>query len=105
MSDSVKKYHEMIEDGEIIRTGGELYRSNKAKYIWLLDFEDGKVYRYDISVLCNDENKWNPDIESCEAFLYGAGHSLQGCEWMITPEKEIINKNFINYKTNTNNIG
>tara|TARA_X000001382_G_scaffold78051_1_gene54656 strand:+ start:76 stop:369 length:294 start_codon:yes stop_codon:yes gene_type:complete len=96
MSDSVKKYHEMIEDGEI--------KPNIAKYIWLLDFEDGKVYRYDISVLCNDENKWNPDIESCEAFLYGAGHSLQGCEWMITPEKEIINKNFINYKTNTNNI-
>ena len=102
MSDSVKKYHEMIEDGEIWSKEGVEYWAPIAKYIWLLDFEDGKVYRYDISALCNDENKWHPDIESCEAFLYGAGHSLQGCEWMITSEKEITNKNFINYKSNIN---
>ena len=81
MSDSVKKYHEMIEDGEI--------KPNIAKYIWLLDFEDGKVYRYDISVLCKKENKWNPDSESCEAFLYGAGHKLQDCEWMVTSRSGI----------------
>ena len=92
--DSKKKYDQMVEDGEIQPT--------IAKYIWLLDFEDGKVYRYNINALCNDENKWNPDIESCEAFLYGAGHSLQGCEWMITSEREITNNNFINYKSNVN---
>ena len=61
----------------------------KAKYIFLLDFTDGKVYRYDISVLCTKENKWNPDTESCESFLYGAGHKVNDCEWMVTNEKTI----------------
>ena len=63
--------------------------SYTAKYIFLLDFNDGKVYRYDISSLCNDENKWNPDEESCESFLYGAGHKVNDCEWMVTSEKTI----------------
>ena len=63
--------------------------SYTAKYIFLLDFNDGKVYRYDISSLCNDENNWNPDSESCEAFLYGAGHKVNDCEWMVTSEKNV----------------
>ena len=87
MSDSVKKYHEMVEDGEIpnpsdIRPPHECY--TPVKFIWVLDFGEGKVYRYDISALYNDGNKWNPDIESCEAFLIGAGHSLGNIEWMVT---------------------
>ncbi len=60
-----------------------------AKYIFLLDFTDGKAYRYDISSLCNKENEWNPDTESCEAFLYGAGHKLNNCEWMVTNQEFI----------------
>ena len=54
-----------------------------VRYIYVLDFEDGKVYRYDISPLCNDNNKWNPDSEACEAFLIGAGHSIGNVEWMV----------------------
>ena len=97
MGDSVKKYHEMMEEQKIISDqGGEYYVPEKgaepiamAKYIFLLDFTDSKVYRYDISSLCTDENKWNPDSESCEAFLYGAGHKLNDCEWMVTNSKSI----------------
>ena len=68
MGDSVKKYYEMMENKEITPT------NKRAKYIFLLDYVDGKVYRYDISVLCREENKWNPDTESCEQFLELAGH-------------------------------
>jgi hypothetical protein len=82
MSDSVKKWHEMNEEGWWTKDPSKAKTS--AKYIFLLDFGDGKVYRYDISSLCNEKNKWNPDSESCEAFLYGAGHSLSDCEWMVT---------------------
>ena len=101
----------MVEDGEISRASdmrpAHEYSSSaitkfwdsRVKYIWILDYEDGKVYRYDIGVLCNDENKWNPDIESCEAFLYGAGHNLGNCEWMVTSEDKPINNNLINYKS------
>ena len=65
------------------------HAGESAKYIFLLDFNDGKAYRYDISSLCTDENKWNPDHESCEAFLHGAGHSVKDCEWMVTNNNKI----------------
>ena len=88
MGDSVKKYYEMMEEENPLNKlpgfMGTEKGYNTAKYIFILDFQDGKVYRYDISSLCNDENKWNPDSESCEAFLYGAGHKVNDCEWMVT---------------------
>ena len=91
MSDTIKKWHEMQEEQQQTcnYSGLRSTSSYTAKYIFLLDFNDGKVYRYDISSLCNDENKWNPDSESCEAFLYGAGHKVNDCEWMVTNEKNI----------------
>ena len=61
----------------------------EANYVWVLDFNDGNVYRYDISALGNEENGWNPDSESCEAFLYGAGHKVNDCEWMVTSTKDV----------------
>ena len=100
MSDSIKKYHEMIEDGEIQPT--------KAKYIWVLDFEDGKVYRYNIGNIKTlmsmgfEYHSWNPDHEACEEFLTDSGHNLTNCEWMVTSEDKPINNNLINYKSNYN---
>jgi hypothetical protein len=104
--DSKKKYEQMIEDGEIVRTGGELYQV-RAKYIWVLDFGDGKVYRYKISGNYFEiyPHDWNPDHEACEEFLTESGHNLTNCEWMVTSENKPINNNLINYKTNTNNPG
>ena len=61
----------------------------RTKYIFVLDFNDGKVYRYNVRALCNEENEWNPDTESCEAFLYGAGHKVNDCEWMVTNNEDI----------------
>lgn len=84
MSDTITAWHDMQDENKEIIVADE-----SAKYIFLLDFNDGKVYRYNISSICNDENKWNPDFESCEAFLYGAGHSVSNCEWMVTSEKTI----------------
>ncbi len=89
--DSKKKYDQMVEDGEIQPT--------KAKYIWVLDFEDGKVYRYNIGF---EYHSWNPDHEACEEFLTESGHNLTNCEWMVTSENKPINNNLINYKSNYN---
>ena len=94
MSDTITAWHDMEEERKL-RENAEQYNKEimfadeRAKYIFLLDFTDGKVYRYDISSLCNEENKWNPDSESCEAFLYGAGHKVNDCEWMVTTTKDI----------------
>ena len=88
MSDTVTKWHEMQDENKEIVIADE-----SAKYIFLLDFIDGKVYRYDISSLCNASNQWNPDSESCESFLYGAGHKVNDCEWMVTKSKFVVNGN------------
>ena len=86
MSDTIKAWHEMQEEKNKLR---EELRKDISKYIFLLDFTDGKVYRYDISSLCHEQNAWNPDSESCESFLYGAGHKVNDCEWMVTENKTI----------------
>jgi len=90
MSDTITAWHDMQEEQERIR---EVLRKDVSKYIFLLDFTDGKVYRYDISSLCDERNAWNPDSESCEAFLYGAGHKVNDCEWMVTNSKNIEHGN------------
>ena len=89
MSDTVTKWHEMQDENKEIIVADE-----REMYIFVLDFLDGKVYRYDISSLCNDKNwsspgYWNVDTETCEAFLTGAGHSIGNIEWMTTKEKTI----------------
>ena len=100
MSDIIKAWHEMQEEklaslkadeaiAKAIKNKEIVHADESAKYIFLLDFTDGKVYRYDISVLCTEENKWNPDTESCESFLYGAGHKVNDCEWMVTNNDKI----------------
>tara|TARA_Y100000114_G_scaffold17944_1_gene14403 strand:+ start:479 stop:748 length:270 start_codon:yes stop_codon:yes gene_type:complete len=83
MSDTITAWHDMQEENKPVNHVAK----HNPQYIWLLDFTDGKVYRYDISVLGNEQNGWNPDSESCEAFLIGAGHSVGSCEWMVTTEK------------------
>lgn len=94
MSDSIKAWHEMQEEklaslqadealAKALKSKEIIVADETAKYIYVLDFNDGKVYKYDISPLCNDNNKWNPDSESCEAFLIGAGHSISNIEWMV----------------------
>jgi len=90
MSDTITAWHDMQEEQEKIR---EVLRQDVSKYIFVLDFNDGKVYRYDISSLCDERNAWNPDSESCEAFLYGAGHKVNDCEWMVTNSKNIEHGN------------
>ena len=94
MSDSVKAWHEMQEEKLVSLQADEaIARELKTvKYIFVLDFEIGEVFRYDISVLCTKENEWNPDTESCEAFLYGAGHNPANIEWMVTNNKQLIIK-------------
>ena len=79
MSDTQRKWHEMQEENDY----------EIENYIFVLDYFDGKIYRYDISSLSNKENKWNPGFESCESFLIGAGHTISNIEWMATKEKDI----------------
>ena len=65
-----------------------------AKYITVLDFEIGRVFRYTISEWTKGPViDWNPDYESCEDFLTNKGHNLTNCEWMVHAIAGIINNN------------
>ena len=51
------------------------------KYVYVLDFEDGRVYRHDV---------WIDDAEKIEDYLTDMGHSMSNCEWMTTRFKRVI---------------
>ena len=98
MSDTITKWHEMEEERKLAENAEqynkEINESNGPMYIFVLDFIDGKAYRYDISQLCNDKNwsspgYWAVQTEECEAFLIGAGHSIGNIEWMVTNKSDI----------------
>ena len=78
-------------------------RRSMMKYITVLDFEDGRVYQYDIEKLELKENetyfwkrhykkeqKWCPDTESCESFLNSVGHKIDNIQWMVHKDGRII---------------
>jgi len=61
----------------------------KTMYITVLDFTEGRVFQYDITV----DYGWldHPNAsESIESFLIGEGHRLKDCEWMSHTDSEII---------------
>ena len=51
------------------------------KYVFVLDYVDGRVYRYDV---------WIDDSEKIEEYLDDMGHSINNIEWMVTRFKRVI---------------
>ena len=54
---------------------------NGDLYLFVLDFEDGRVYRYDV---------WIDSANDIESYLHDVGHNLGNCEWMVTRFKRVI---------------
>ena len=54
---------------------------NKRNYVFVLDFEIGYVYRYDVMTR---------DSEKIEEYLCDLGHNPANIEWMLTRNKKII---------------
>ena len=53
----------------------------KRSYVFVLDFEIGYVYRYDV---------FFRDAEKIEEYLTELGHNIGNCEWMLTRNKKVI---------------
>ena len=51
------------------------------KYVFVLDYVDGRVYRYDV---------WLDDSEEIESYLDDMGHSIGSIDWMVTKYKKVI---------------
>ena len=54
-----------------------------AKYITVLDYEQGDVCQYPIKV-------WAINDEDIETRLIELGHNITNCEWMVHNNKPII---------------
>jgi len=67
-----------------MRTRNEM----EMKYVWVLDYTNGRIYRYEITSNWN-HGEWNPDSESIEDFLINQNHQIDMVKWMITKNKEI----------------
>ena len=72
MSDSVKAWHEM-QDEEKLKA---IEESNERRYLWVLDFEKGRVFMYNI-------NRTDLQHEDYEDLMTLKGHKPTNCEWMI----------------------
>ena len=57
--------------------------NEENKYITILDFENGKVFQYEI------EDKFI-DNGDYEEYLSDQGHNLTNCEWMVHDNNELI---------------
>ena len=67
-----------------MRTRNEM----EMKYVWVLDYSNGRIYRYEITSNWN-HSEWNPDSESIEDFLINQNHQMDMIKWMVTKNKEI----------------
>ena len=54
-----------------------------VRYITVLDFEQGDVCQYPISV-------WPIQHEDLETRLTDLGHNIKNCEWMVHKNEPII---------------
>ena len=76
-------------------------KENEMKYITVLDFNKGVVFRYETinvsdyqkggynSKTYDNEFAWNPDKESIEDYLTRMQHDVSNCQWMVHNHSEI----------------
>ena len=59
-----------------------------AKFITVLDFEDGRIYQYEVS---EEEIRETDDFDFEEYIGWeGKGHNLNNCQWMVHDIKEFV---------------
>ena len=80
MSDTVKKWHEMQDEEreEAIKA------SDARNYLWVLDFELGRVFMYNI-------RRADLQHEDYEDLMILKGHKPTNCEWMVCKSNKIYN--------------
>jgi len=80
MSDTVKAWHEMQqEQKDIVKKAFDT-----RKYLWVLDFEEGRVFMYNI-------RRVDLQHEDYEDLLVLKGHKPTNCEWMVCESDTIYN--------------
>ena len=69
---------------------------NGDLYLFVLDFEDGKVYKYLYPEVI--QNEYDAVVENDpDSYLVQLGHNATNCEWMITKQEEIIDEAYTKF--------
>jgi len=85
MSDSVKKYFEDNPPGVGHFANNAIHMASTArKFLWVLDFEQGRVFMYNI-------RREDLESEDYEDLLTLKGHNIGNCDWMVCESGEIYN--------------
>ena len=80
MSDSVKAWSEMQEEERL----KVIENSDARKYLWVLDFELGRVFMYNI-------RRSDLEHEDYEDLMTLKGHKPTNCQWMVCKSNKIYN--------------
>ena len=78
MSDSVKAWSDMQEEERL----KVIENSDARKYLWVLDFEMGRVFMYNI-------RRADLEHEDYEDLMTLKGHKPTNCEWMVCKSNKI----------------
>jgi hypothetical protein len=54
-------------------------KTKEYVYLWVLDFNDGQVYKYNI-----ERKFYNEEPEYCEDYMQRVGHEISNVQWMVT---------------------
>ena len=57
-------------------------------YLWVLDFNDTQVYKYNIEL-----KMFNEDPDYCIDYMENLGHDTDNVQWMVSPYNEVLNEN------------
>ena len=65
-------------------------------YLWVLDFNDGQVYKYNIEMKLyklsgSPTRSRNP--EYCGDYMQRVGHEISNVQWMVSPYDEVLDEN------------
>ena len=80
MSDSVKAWSDMQEEERL----KAIENSDARKYLWVLDFELGRVFMYNI-------RRADLQHEDYEDLMTLKGHKPTNCQWMVCESNKIYN--------------
>ena len=80
MSDSVKAWSDMQEEERL----KVIENSDARKYLWVLDFELGRVFMYNI-------RRADLEHEDYEDLMTLKGHKPTNCQWMVCESNKIYN--------------
>jgi len=80
LSDQGGEYTVPVRGGEAV--------AKEYVYLWVLDFNDGQVYRYNI-----DKEIYNDYPDHCEDYMQKVGHEINNVQWMVSPYEEVLDEN------------